>query len=177
VELIAFIHLGQGAPSLPFLIIGGYAVAAHGHTRPTFDVDFLVRQTDRERWIEKLTAAGINLLRQTRGFAQFSRENGSEALDLMLVNDATYEQFARTSQTRDFGGVSAGVPSLDNLLALKLHALKQGLPHRTSRDAEDVEMLARRNKIDLASKHYEELFLKYGSREIYETILRTLRKP
>jgi len=55
------------------------------------------------------------------------------------------------------------VPSLDHLLALKLHALKQKLPHRTSKDAEDVEMLIKRNGLDISRSHYEELFLKYGT--------------
>ena len=31
--------------------------------------------------------------------------------------------------------------------------------------------------LDLRLPHYEELFLKYGTREIYDTILRLLRNP
>ena len=49
-ELAEFIRMGQQSPALPFLIIGGYAVAAHGHTRATFDVDFLVCRPDRDAW-------------------------------------------------------------------------------------------------------------------------------
>ncbi len=74
-----------------------------------------------------------------------------------------------------FDGACAGVPSVDHLIALKLHSIKQGLAHRTSKDMEDVEMLVRRNKLDLTMAHYEALFLKYGNREIYETILRILK--
>jgi len=46
------------------------------------------------------------------------------------------------------------VPCLDPLLALKLHALKQALPQRTSKDAEDVEILARRNGLNLSEPRY-----------------------
>ena len=52
--------------------------------------------------------------------------------------------------------------------ALKLHALKQKLPHRSSKDAQDVEILVRRNGLNISQRHYEELFSKYGSRGIYE---------
>jgi len=40
-ELADFISLGRQKPELKFLVIGAYAVAAHGYTRATFDVDFL----------------------------------------------------------------------------------------------------------------------------------------
>ena len=38
-----------------------------------------------------------------------------------------------------------------------------------------LEMLVRRNHVDLSDPKYEELFLKYGTREILETIRRILR--
>jgi hypothetical protein len=59
--------------------------------------------------------------------------------------------------------------ALDHLIALKLHAMKQKLPHRTSKDAEDVELLVRRNNINLTKPEYKALFLKFGTLEIYET--------
>jgi len=95
----------------------------------------------------------------------------------MFVEESTFDQFWNGSELRDFGGVQVRVPSLDHLLALKLHALKQGIAHRTSKDAEDVEMLVRRNHLNIKDPHYKEFFLKYGTREIYETILRILRAP
>ncbi len=47
--------------------------------------------------------------------------------------------------------------------------------HRTSKDADDVEVLLRRHEINLADPHYKTLFLKYGTSEIYETFARLLR--
>jgi hypothetical protein len=35
---------------LPFLVIGGLAVIAHGYPRETVDVDCLVRRSDRDAW-------------------------------------------------------------------------------------------------------------------------------
>jgi hypothetical protein len=95
----------------------------------------------------------------------------------MFVAKDTFDQFWAASEYREFGPSTARVPSLDHLLALKLHVLRQGLSHRTFKDAEDVEMLARRNSLNLDEERYEKLFLKYGTREIYETIKRILRNP
>ena len=53
-ELADFVKLGCHEPALRFLVIGGYAVAAHGHTRATFDVDFLVRRAEREAWSARI---------------------------------------------------------------------------------------------------------------------------
>lgn len=176
-ELADFIKLGHQEPPLPSLVIGGYAVAAHGHTRATFDVDFLVRRADRGSWFGRLTEAGLKLFGETVAFAQFGPPAGGEGLDLMFVDASTFDRMWEASEERDFGGSVGRVPCLDHLLALKLHALKQALPHRTAKDAEDVEILIRRHGLDLRDPRYEQLFLKYGTRELYETFLRLLRTP
>jgi hypothetical protein len=176
-ELADFIQLGRKKPALRFLIIGGYAVAAHGHTRATFDVDFLVRRAEREAWFARIAAAGLTLFGESNAFAQFGQPEGGDGLDLMFVDEPTFDPMWQASEERDFGGSRARIPCLDHLLALKLHALKQSMPHRTSKDAEDVEILARRNGLKLSDPRYEQLFLKYGSREIYDTFLRLLRDP
>lgn len=176
-DLADFINLSRQEPTLPALVIGGYAVAAHGHTRATFDVDFLVRRADRSAWFTRLAAAGLKLFGETAAFAQFGQSESGEGLDLMFVDDSTFERMWQASEERDFGGSTARVPCLDHLLALKLHALKQALPHRTAKDAEDVEMLVRRHRLNLGDPRYEQLFLKYGTRELYDTFLRLLRTP
>jgi hypothetical protein len=175
VDLRDFIRLGNLEPVLRFLIIGGYAVAAHGHARATFDVDLLVRRADRESWFERILSSGLSLFAESPAFAQFSQRKEADGLDLMFVDAITFDQMWEASEEHDFGGIKARVPCLDHLLAMKLHALKQALPHRTSKDAEDVEMLVRRHRIDLRQPHYEQLFLKYSNQEIYETFLRLAR--
>lgn len=60
-EIPDFIRLGHREPALRFLIIGGWAVGAHGYTRSTFDVDFIVFQNERDQWFVRLTAGGLKL--------------------------------------------------------------------------------------------------------------------
>lgn len=176
-ELADFIHLGDREPRLRFLVIGGWAVGAHGHTRPTFDVDFCVRRADHEAWLMKAESAGLKLYRESGSFIQFTQPDGGDGFDLMYANETTFDGLWKDSVPVDFNGAAARVPSLDHLLAMKLHVLKLALPHRTAKDAEDVELLARHNQLDLTQPHYEQLFLKHANREIYDTILRILRHP
>ena len=173
-DITDFIKLAQREPPLPFLIIGGYAVGAHGYTRPTFDVDFLVRKSDRDTWFQRIQSAGLSLHGEANNFAQFNQRD-DDGLDLMFVSEETFGKMWPASETRTFDAVDARVPCLDHLLALKLHVLRQGLAHRTSKDANDVEELLRRNKVNLSDPHYEQLFLKYGNRELYETFRRLVR--
>ncbi len=162
-EIADFIRLGHQEPALRFLIIGGWAVGAHGYTRSTFDVDFIVRQNERDQWFVRLTAGGLKLFSESKTFAQFSQLAGGDGLDLMFVNDATFERMWQASEERLFGESQARVPCLDHLLALKLHALRQALPHRTSKDADDVEVFVRRNQLNLRNPRYEKLFLKIAA--------------
>lgn len=175
-ELPDFIRLGNQPPPLRFLVIGGYAVGAHGYTRATFDVDFLVRRAERDAWFARIEKAGLKRFADTTNFAQFTQTLG-DGLDLMFVNETTFEKLWQASEERSFGAATARVPCLDHLLALKLHVLRQALAHRTSKDAADVEELLRRNEINLQDPHYEALFLKHGTRELYDTFVRILRHP
>ncbi|MGY8653648.1 MAG: hypothetical protein ACKVJX_08495 [Verrucomicrobiia bacterium] len=170
-EFQDFIQLGEQEPRLRFLLIGGWAVAAHGHTRPTHDVDFMVSRADRETWTQRVEDAGLTRFAAQDQFAQYTQPDG-DGFDLMFVSPETFEKMWPASVDADFNGVSARVPCLDHLIALKLHALKQALPHRTSKDMEDVELMIQRNEVNLRSERYEELFLKHGTREIYDTFLR-----
>ncbi len=175
-ELADFVRIGHQEPPLRFLIIGGWAVAAHGNPRTTFDVDFMIRRADRDAWFGRAMAGGLKLFGELRAFAQFTQPDG-DGFDLMFADDSTFGPMWEASEERTFGEVKARVPCLDHLLALKLHALRQNLSHRTSKDADDVEVLLRRHEINLRDPRYEALFLKYGTREIYESFVRILRHP
>src|SRR4051812_22242263 len=86
-----FIRLGDAPPALRFLLIGGYAVGAHGFTRTTLDVDFLVNRGDRDLWLKKIEGAGLKKIAETTTFIQFSQEVG-DGLDLMIVSGETFEK-------------------------------------------------------------------------------------
>ena len=125
---------------LPFLVIGGLAVIAHGYPRDTVDLDYLVRRSDREAWIRALVCQGYGLAHEHENFAQFTSEPGGTDVDLMFVNDSTFDAMFAASTSQDTGVSQARFPSLEHLVALKLHVLKQGLRHRALKDMDDVSI-------------------------------------
>lgn len=156
------------------MIIGGMAVIAHGYPRDTFDLDYLVRRSDREAWKIALAAHEYRLAYEHDNFAQFTAEPGETDVDLMFVNDSTFDVMFAASAVQDTGASQARFPSLEHLIALKLHVLKQGLRHRMLKDMDDVINLLLANRVDLRQENWRKLFEKYGNRELYEKIARAI---
>jgi hypothetical protein len=71
------------------------------------------------------------------------------------------------------GSHAVAAHGFNHLLAFKLHLLKHS--YRSTIQATDIEMLIRQRGLNLRSQEYEQLFLKYGTREIYETFCRVTR--
>ena len=59
----------------------------------------------------------------------------------MLVQEKTFSQIFDASQSADLFGIKTRVSSLEHLIALKLHALKNTRMHRFLKDFLDVENL------------------------------------
>jgi len=159
-----------GDEKLPFLIIGAHALSVHGHTRLTDDLDLLVPRKQAGVWRDKMRALGYTPLNVHDNFIQFAAPPGGLDLDLMLVNDETFEKLCRDAVESSIVGVRVRVVSLDHLLALKLFALKQSQPHRVVKDMDDVIQLVLKNGLDIGQEKYRQLFEKYGTAELYERI-------
>ncbi len=159
---------------LPFLVIGGLAVIAHGYPRDTVDLDYLVRRSDREAWKHALAAQGYGVAYEHDNFAQFTGTAGGTDVDLMFVNDSTFDTMFAASTSQDTGVSQARFPSLEHLVVLKLHVLKQGLRHRALKDMDDVINLLLANRVDLRQENWRQLFEKYGNRDLYEKIARAI---
>ncbi len=156
---------------LPFLIIGGHAVIAHGYARTTVDLDFLISKADRGAWLSWFLTLGYQPSLEHENFAQLRSSAGGVDVDLMLVPSATFAAMQAASAPAALGGVNARVPSLEHLLALKLHVLKQNLRHRTLRDLDDVINLVSVNGLNLLEDHWKALFQRYGDAGLYAKVL------
>jgi hypothetical protein len=171
VSALATIASCAGDKGLSFLVAGGHAVIAHGHPRNTFDIDLIIRRTDRDLWTDLTRALGYNLHREGPTFLQFDPPNAQALpLDLMLVNDATFAKLAADAVPAPPSASGARMVSLLHLLALKCHAIKHGHPGRVVKDADDVIRLTQANQLDVNDPRIRELFLKHGTVELYEKV-------
>lgn len=154
------------------VLIGGFAVNYYKVTRQTADVDFLITKEDFEKILNFLEKAGYK-----QGFAQevFTQFKSSRSylmdIDFMFIDKETLAKIMKDGKEISIAGQKFIVPSLDNLIALKLHSIKYNPKLREGKDLSDIIDLIRVNKINFKDKKFRELCLKYGTEEIYNKIL------
>jgi predicted nucleotidyltransferase len=158
---------------LDFLVIGGHAVNFYGYSRDTADLDLLIRQDARAAWTEMFSRLAFVIDRDAGIFIQFAPPTQAEwPVDLMLVREPTFVGMLAASRQVEMYGARLRIPSLEHLIALKLHALQHTRPRRFLKDFQDVEGLVRINHLDLQSEKVRQMFLKYGNLDLYEKIVR-----
>ena len=119
-----------------YLLIGGFAVNAHGYPRLTRDVDILVRPDERNYarlaqaigdldpdWRLPGHRSPLDLDRLQWGFGEFARFSTPYGLldahrDLQGVNTA-YEELDQRAITAEVGGIRVKVVGYDDLIGIK----------------------------------------------------------
>ena len=161
---------------LPFVLGGGHAVITHGFARSMFDLDLIVRRSDRDRWLELAKTLGYVFYREGPAFLQFNAPDAeSFPLDLMLVNEDTFSKLRAEAVPAPSTLRGVWVVSLMHLLAMKCHAIKHGHAGRVVKDAEDVIRLIQNNGLDPDAVIIRELFLKHGTEDLYEKVRKACR--
>jgi hypothetical protein len=156
---------------ISFLLTGGYAVILHGFPRNTFDLDLIVRRSDRDEWLNLLRHLGYVLFSEGSNFLQFNNLDEKRLpVDLMLVTDATFQNLFNEAVTGPEKNTKA--VSLLHLLALKCHAIKYTHVGRIEKDLDDVLRLIEIKQIDVNDAQIREIILRYGTPELYEKLLR-----
>jgi predicted nucleotidyltransferase len=160
-----------GEAGIPFLVIGGYAVAAHGYVRTTDDLDLIVERGGRMRMGKLLGDLGMSIKNDAANFVQFdtSDETGME-VDLMLVSEGVFSQLERAAIETRVEGVPVRVVSLLHLIALKCHALQHSKSNRRLKDMDDLIQLILINRLDLNEPGIRATILKHGNSELYEKL-------
>ena len=155
------------------VLIGGFAVNYYKVTRSTADVDFLITKKDFNKILVFLKKAGYKEDYTQKVFTRLKSENRAYLMDVdfMFVDKETLTGVVKEGKKVSIAGQEFVVPSLDHLIALKLHSLKHNLKIRESKDLSDIIDLIRINKIDFKGKEFKELCLKYGTEQIYHKIV------
>lgn len=153
---------------LSVLVIGGHAVNAYGYTRTTLDVDFLVAVESFCEWRAVFESAGYRWAGQTETFARMdppATDPPSLPVDVMLVSSDTFSKLYAERQLLDFGGTRLPVPNPLNLMALKLHAMRNPARFKKGKDLPDILNLISVCQIDTKSREFRETLDRYASDE------------
>ncbi len=150
IELV-FDVVGNQLPQagIEFLMVGGHAVNQYGYSRATIDVDFMITATDLDAVRAVMKRAGFTNVSQSENVVFFSKPGLPVRVDFLQVDEGTMQALLADAQAVDYGGQLLKVPSLENLIAMKLFALKSGSPGRWEKDFPDIVHMAVENGLDI----------------------------
>lgn len=159
---------------LEFMLIGGHAINVIGDRRQTRDIDIVVCSVHSDKWQEILTQLNYQLFHKSDAFIQFKPSDIADwPIDIMLVDEVTFDGLMAEASSVNLGGEhDILMPSSKHLIAMKLHALKQADTISRLKDLLDLTTLVKHGKIDIQDKAFERLCLKYGTRDIYEELIK-----
>ena len=167
-HLISAIEKKEGVSCV---LIGGFAVNYYKVTRQTLDVDFAIAKEDFHKISEALKKAGfkIDFIHDT--FVRFKANDYYLAdIDFMFVDKETFDKIVKDAKLISIANQKFMVPSLNTLLAMKLHAIKSNKKAREYKDLLDILSLIRANNVNYKSKEFKEMCLKFGTEELYQKI-------
>ncbi len=157
---------------VPCVLIGGFAVNYYKVSRQTVDVDFMITKEGLDKISKELEKAGFKADSAERVFSRF-RGNDYYMMDIdfMFVDKDTLDKIVKDGKKIYIAKQKFTVPSINALIALKLHAIKHNQKLREYKDLPDIINLIRANEIDYKSDEFRDLCLKYGTEELYEKII------
>jgi len=157
---------------ISYVLIGGFAVNYYKISRQTADVDFLITVKGYKKILSLLEEAGFKQDYSQEVFARLSaKKTGLLDLDFMFIDEQTMGKILKDGKKISIAGKKFVVPSLEHLIALKLHAIKYNPKARELKDFLDIVDLIRVNHMNAKDNKFRTLCLKYGTIELYGKIL------
>lgn len=157
------------------VLIGGFAVNYYKVTRQSADVDFLITEEDFKKILPLFEEQGYKIGYAQEVFARLKSDNFYLMdLDFMFVDRDTLDKIVKAAKVVAIAEQKFIVPSLEHLIALKLHSLKYNPALRENKDLYDIVELIRINKMQVKTKEFKELCLKFGTKELYDKILQKI---
>ena len=159
----------QAEQEVEFLLIGGFAVNYYGYTRNTLDVDFMVAVDRIDPIREWMKQAGFTNISEQENVVFFNRPGSALRVDFLKVDPTTMSVLLSQAQQVDMHGHTIKIPSLRDLLAMKLFALKNSFVRRKDKDLPDVAYLCLFNDLDM-DKELRPLCDQFADDSIYDLI-------
>jgi hypothetical protein len=141
----------------PYAVGGALAMAAHGYTRQTQDVDAFLQHEDRIEWFRALRAQGLKIIPIFTGVQYMAMDpkykDPEIRIDLLLPAGDPELSAVEMPETGDIGGIAAEVFPLDLLVISKFISSRD-------EDHHDVDVMYKRGlfnpaEVALTLKHVE----------------------
>ena len=163
------------AAGIDCLLIGGLAVNHYGYTRNTLDVDFMI-ESDRLDDVRRIMrSAGFVDMDIRENVAFFSVPGEGPRVDFLLVDASTMGRLVAAAETTRIRGHAVRLPSLRDLLAMKIFAFSRSVERRMGKDLPDIAYLCVINGLDL-ERDIRPLCERFGTAEAYKLIGRQIEE-
>ncbi|MEI8107811.1 MAG: hypothetical protein WCI46_08340 [Verrucomicrobiota bacterium] len=158
--------------NLPGLMIGGHAVTALGYPRATFDLDLLIPRHAAQAWRVALTGLRYSLFAESDNFHQYEApaDFPLPPIDLMLVDEDVFT----TLEISKTATKPIAVPSVEAMIALKLHAAKQSTRTEREKDWSDIIALFKAHQLRLEEVTIHAMVLRHGGADAINRIQASL---
>ncbi len=167
-EVLRTISLYAESKNIGFMVIGGHALNYYGISRQTGDIDLVVRRSEKDQWHQLLSRLRYEVGQHDDRFGRFKPQFlGSWPIDLMFVDDPTFDKLVQQAEDGEIGIAEVKVVSARHLATMKIHALKHYQAHRAAKDYNDLVGLLRGGKTGLSRSELKELCVRYASEELF----------
>jgi predicted nucleotidyltransferase len=153
-----------------FLMIGGHAVNQYGYSRATIDVDFMIASSDLDVARSIMRDAGFTNISDSDNVVFFNKPDIPVRVDFLKVDAGTLKSLMLDAREVDYGGYALKIPSLENLIGMKLFALDSGSSDRWEKDFPDVVHLVVENDLNI-EEDLKPLCDRFASDEIFSKLV------
>ena len=154
-------------------MIGGHAVSVYGYVRATMDVDFMIAAEKATAVRDVMKSAGFTNVSESDNVIFFSRPDSALRVDFLPVDAETMSELLSRSSSIEYADSSLRVPCLEDLIAMKLFALKNGSAKREQRDSEDVVQLVLEHQWNIQAQ-LRPLCLRFADEGVYEKLAKRI---
>jgi len=159
--------LNQG--SIPYAVIGGFALHFWGYTRGTDDLDFIVLAEQKDSIRQRMVNLGFTVYRETENVAHY--ENGSTRVDFIFSHSLRGVRLLERACDKDFLRLKLKVARAEDIIGLKVQSMANN-PLRWLKEMADIENLLAENKGKLDLQLIEDYFKLFKKEKDWEDILK-----
>jgi len=147
----------------------------HGHLRNTFDLDLLIADSALATARSALNNLGYRTYFETDAFLQLQAPENLPPIDLMIVDDQTFDRIEATANQKMLDGQQIRIPDAIRLIALKLHATRDTARRTTETDWQDIVSLLMVTNRSLEDPELRFIIAQYGGPRARAEINRRIR--
>jgi len=150
-------------------VIGGLAMAVHGASRTTLDVDIVVNAEAQDQLIGFLQSQGYTTLHRSTGYSNHLHEDPDLGrIDVVYIRGDTSRQvFGDMDVHPGPGSMEIPVPRPEHLAAMKAYSIRND-PKRALRELADIRVLLDAPGVDRAEVN--SYFVRYGLEDLLDRL-------